>query len=304
MSITKRVGAAIERGLYPIVRLLIEYGVSEAQFTGIARSVFVKVAAENIENGPLDLGNKVTATRIAVMTGIPRGAINPILNSTTVIGQDEWYRHLCADVLSAWHSTPKYLDKRGSPLPIPFAGPEPSFEALVEQNEKKRRSDVSPHAILDELKLVGAIEEIPINEADPDSGSMLYARKKTFRRVGSKVEDLENAMDELYNLASARHAVMIDGSRQVAAHGTVKLDARPESLPMLLRDLRDAADNAISQANSAMNLPDRQAAPGSDPSQLARVGIGVYVYAKDQMAESRFFSTTIDDEEEQKLANE
>jgi hypothetical protein len=298
----KRVEAAIERGLYPMVRLLIEYGVSESSFAQIARSVFVKVAAETIENGPAELGNKATATRIAVMTGIPRGAINPILNSQTVIAQDEWYRHLCSDVLNAWHNTPEYLDKKGAPIAIPFSGSAPSFEALVAKQEEKRRSDVSPHAILDELKLVGCVEELPVTSDDPESDTLLYARHKNFRRVGSQIEDLEAAMDGLYNYVSSKHEVMINHSQQVMAQELFNLHANPKNAHLLLNAFRKAGDSAIGSARTAMSLPQHQL--DADDGDGTRVGIGVYVYSEDQMKKSRFFATTIDEAEDKKLANE
>lgn len=301
MDDNRRVEAAIERGMYGVVRLLIEYGISEPDAQRIVRNVFVKVAAETIENGPAEVGNKATATRISVMTGIPRGAINPILNSRTVIGQDEWYRHLCADVLNAWHNTPAYLSPKGKPLSIPFSGAAPSFEALVAQQEAKRRSDVSPHAILDELKHVGCVEEVPINEDLPDGPTRLVAKRKNFRRVGSQIKDLEAAMDGLFNYMSAKHDVMIDDSKQLMAEEEVKLDANPETLKILLHALREAGDGALNNVRSALSFPQHQA---KSDAESARAGFGVYVYGKDRMKQSRFFSDSIDEDEDQKLANE
>ena len=294
----------MERGLYPIVRLLIEYGVSESAFNRIARSVFVKVAAENIENGPAEVGQRATATRIALMTGIPRGAIKPILDSKTIIGQDEWYRHLCADVLNGWFSTSAYIDERGSPIAIPFAGEAPSFEALVAQLDKKSRSDVSPHAILDELKHVGCVEELPINEEDPEGATMLYARERNFRRVGSQIEDLEAAMDGLFNYMTAKHEVMVNGSESLVALEELVLDANPDYVHLLLNTLRTRAKEVIGSARSQMDLPQNQLPPGADPSDGARAGLGVYVFSEDALKKSRFFATTVDEAEDKKLANE
>ncbi len=53
MSIQSRVEAAIQRMLYPVVKLLMEYGVSESDFSRLTRIMYVKVAAENIE-GAMD----------------------------------------------------------------------------------------------------------------------------------------------------------------------------------------------------------------------------------------------------------
>lgn len=303
MNARSRIEAAVSRCLYPIVKLLLEYGVSEAHFQNIARSVYVKVAAENIEKSDGQVGNKATATRIAVMTGIPRNAIKPILDSRHVIAQDEWYRHLCADVLTAWHTTTDYVDNSGNPLPIPFEGPAPSFEALTQAEEKRSRSSVSMHAILDELKLVGAVEEVPAEPDKPDDGpTLLVARTKIFRRVGSKLEDLESAMDSLYNLASSQREIMLNNSKQVLVGDVVSLDASKEESKVLLRMFRDGAESLLKTQKATMNR--KKSKHSDDPAEKRRVGIGVYVYADDEMKESPYFAATIDEQEDQKLANE
>jgi hypothetical protein len=300
MNTRMTIEAAVSRFLYPVVKLLLEYGVSEAHFQNIARSVFVKVAAENIENSGGDGGNKATATRIAVMTGVPRNAIKPILDNKRVIGQDEWYRHLCADLLTAWHTTTEYIDSKGNPLPIPLEGPTPSFEALTAAEAKRSRSSVSMHAILDELKLVGAVEEVPVDPEKPLEGGMcLVARTKIFRRVGSQLDDLTAAMDELYNMASAKREIMLNNSKQHFVGDVVSLDASMEDSKVLLRNLRDAAENMLKTQQQLLNRK-----KATKDVQTRKVGIGVYVYADDEMKASPYFSTIVDEQEDQKLANE
>jgi len=300
MDTRKKIESAVVRFLYPVVKLLLEYGVSEAHFQNIARSVFVKVAAENIEKSGGGHGSKATATRIAVMTGVPRNAIKPILDNKHVVGQDEWYRHLCADVLTAWHTTPEYVDSKGNPLPIPFEGSAPSFEALTAAEEKRSRSSVSMHAILDELKLVGAVEEVPVDADNPDDCStVLVARTKIFRRVGSQLDDLTAAMDEVHNLVSAKREIMLNNSRQHYAGEAITLEASVEDSKVLLRDLRAAAHNLLKTQQQALNR--NKAKKGVETRKL---GIGVYVYADDDMLKSPYFSILEDDQEDQKLANE
>ena len=304
MSDRKKIEAAVQRGLYPMIRLLMEYGMTEAHFAGIARSVFVKAAAEAIEKDQPESGKPATAARISVMTGVPRNAINEILNSKTVIGQDEWFRNRCADLLTAWHNTPGYVDNKGKPVAIPFSDDKaPSFKALAEALEERRRSWLSPKAILDELKYVGAVEEVPANPDDPDNvATRLVAKERVFRRVGSSIEDLEAAMDQVYNLLSSRKAVMVDGSEEVLANEAIMLDADRDETRALLRDLRKYAINLLDTAeNEFSSTPVEK---GGDPDNARRVGIGAYVFADDEIKESRYFSSTIDEEDEQKLANE
>ncbi len=298
MSIQSRVEAAIQRMLYPVVKLLMEYGVSESDFSRLTRIMYVKVAAENIEGAPAGVGNKATATRIALATGIGRNNIKAILEGeASVIGQDEWYRHRCAAVLTDWHNTPEFIDQRGAPISIPFASDNgPSFESLVQVTAKS----LSAHAVLEELKLVGAIEELALDENDPEGSTVLVAKKKIFRRFGSQIEDLESAMDGLYNLASSNYEIMMNGSESLKTNDRV-FEADAATSHMLLNDFRKHADAAISNAERSH----ANHRPSKDGHQsVARTGIGVYVYSEDKMADSRFFTNVLTEDEDKKIANE
>ena len=300
MSIQSRVEAAIQRLLYPLVKLLMEYGVSEPDFQRLVRTMYVKVAAENIENSPIEVGAKATATRIALMTGIGRNSIKSILDDeTSVIGQDEWYRHRCAAVLEDWHSTPGYIDERGAPISIPFSSNSgPSFEALVHARAKA----LSAHAVLEELKIVGAVEEVPENDSDPDNeNTLLVAKSKNFRRYGSKIEDLEEAFDHLYNHALARYEIMINGSEQLEELEKLFVEVDPGTSHVLRKNLRKQAESLMS---SAARASDRHRISDDSDQEPHRVGIGVYIVPEDAMARSRFFSNVLIEVEEEKLANE
>jgi len=262
----------------------------------------VKVAAEIIEESPIAIGNKATAQRISVMTGVPRHAIKPILDDKNVIGQDEWYRNLCAAVLTDWHNKKGYYDSRGNPLPIPFAGPPPSFEALVDGDGEKGRADISPHAVLDELKLVGAVEEVPVDESDPESETRLLAKQSIFRRVGSNIEDLQAAMDDLNNMMSAKFELMVDEEALVYSGDVLTVEADKKSSHILLRQLIRSAETWLGSSKTKMET--RKVDSDDASAETRRIGVGVYVYADDRMAESKYFSTSIEEDEDRQIVNE
>lgn len=302
MDIRKKMSDAAVRGLYPIVRMLLSFGVTESEFARLARTVFVKVAAEIIEEGPIVAGKRATAQRIAVMTGVPRHAIKPILDDKNVIPQDEWYRNLCATVLTDWHNQKGYYDIRGNPVPIPFSGPAPSFEALVNADGKKGRADISPHAVLDELKLVGAVEEVPVDKDDPEGETRLLAKQSIFRRVGSNIEDLEAAMDDLHNMMSTKYELMRNENALLYAGDVLSLDADKKTSHILLRNLVKSAQTWLGSQKTKIDT--KKADSNDESAETRRVGVGVYVYADDKMRESKYFSSLLLDEEEQKAANE
>jgi len=58
-------------------------------------------------------------------------------------------------VLSAWLRDPEFLDRKGDPLDLPFAGPA-SWSELV----RRYSGDMKPRAMVDELLETGALERV------------------------------------------------------------------------------------------------------------------------------------------------
>jgi len=129
----------------PLIRLLIEKGITFPQFRELMKELYVEVADEQFS---LD-DKKPSDSRIFVLTGIHRKDIKrirqqneqevqPVISSASLSGE----------LIARWSSMPEYLDSKGKPRQLLKSGKENevSFDQLVSSVNK----DVRSRAILEE----------------------------------------------------------------------------------------------------------------------------------------------------------
>ncbi len=147
---SKVITEAIARLLRPLVKIMLQHGMSYGAFAEILKRVYVDVADNEFH---VD-GRKQSVSRVSVLTGLNRKEVSrvkslPPLEST---GLDERHNR-AARIATAWFRDPAYHNDVGDPMPLPFEG-KGSFSELV----KKYSGDMPPRAVADELQRVGAIE--------------------------------------------------------------------------------------------------------------------------------------------------
>jgi len=148
----ERLLAAAGRILRPLVRILIRNGVPSDALTELVRKVFVDVADEDFRLS----GKRQTVSRISVITGLHRKEVTRLRTLDLAdVSQDVARRNRAATVLSAWLRDGEFLDRKGDPLDLPFAGTG-SFSELV----RRYSGDMKPRAMADELVRSGAIEVV------------------------------------------------------------------------------------------------------------------------------------------------
>jgi hypothetical protein len=151
--------AAYSTLLRPLVRILLKNGVTYAEFSEVAKTVFVTVAAREFRVP----GKKMSKARIAIITGLTRKEVQR-LSSTD---QEERYRFKTnlsriGRVLSGWHTDPDFTGPYGMPMEIKYdstVSNDATFVRLVQQYS----GDMTPRAMLDELLRVGAVAETDHN---------------------------------------------------------------------------------------------------------------------------------------------
>lgn len=306
MNVNAAIENAIERMLYHIIKLLLEWGVTEATFSRIARRTFVKVAAQQqqdeIDATESDLDEKVTslfgsgrvtASSINSKTGIPRKEIKHLLEERTIdVGNDEWYRNQCTRVLGAWWTTVETIDAKGKPLDLYVferdrkSTKKISFEELVALSG----SDVHLANLIRELVAAGCVELIG-SEDKP----RVRALKKRYERQSATVESVSEAGDKFFSMGSAVTAKLKGSDPAVTEQYVVSMNVDVEEVPKVLRSLREGVE---SQANTSQQLLSRnEAKKGKDGT---RIGAGFYVFRGDEMADSIYFEKI---EEESKKSN-
>ncbi len=129
----------------PLIRLLIEKGMTFPQFRELMKELYVEVADKHFS---LD-DNKPSDSRIFVLTGVHRKDVKrirqqaeqdnpPIISSASLSGE----------IVARWTSMPEYLDDKGKPGQLLRSGKndESGFEQLVSSVSK----DVRPKVVLEE----------------------------------------------------------------------------------------------------------------------------------------------------------
>jgi hypothetical protein len=125
----------------PLIRLLIEKGITFPQFRELMKELYVEVADEQFS---LD-DKKPSDSRIFVLTGIHRKDIKRIRLQNE---QDNQLitssASLSGEIIARWNSMPKYLDDKGKPKQLlkNGTGKEAGFDHLVSSVSKDVRSRV------------------------------------------------------------------------------------------------------------------------------------------------------------------
>lgn len=136
--------------LVPVARFLLRSGVSYREFADVCRAAFVQVARDEFGIR----GRPTNSSRIAAMTGISRKEIARIRETLRSSATDTRTKlSPLSDVLQLWHSSRKYTNAEGAPLPLPFEGGDVSFSELV----KECVGDLPAGAIRVELIRYGAV---------------------------------------------------------------------------------------------------------------------------------------------------
>ena len=125
----------------PLVRLLIEKGITFPQFRELMKELYVEVADEQFS---LD-DKKPSDSRIFVLTGIHRKDIKRIRQQSEQDNQQiTSSASLSGEIIARWSSMPEYLDDKGKPRQLLKSGKgnEAGFDQLVSSVSKDVRSRV------------------------------------------------------------------------------------------------------------------------------------------------------------------
>jgi len=129
----------------PLIRLLIEKGITFPQLRDLLKELYVEVAGKDFS---LD-GKEPSDSRIFVLTGIHRKDIKRIRQQ-----EEPAYSNVTAsasisgEIIARWTSLPEYMDEKGNPRPLlkNSKADDVDFEGLVSSVNK----DVRPKVILEE----------------------------------------------------------------------------------------------------------------------------------------------------------
>jgi hypothetical protein len=270
--------------LGPLVRILLRQGISYAEFSEVAKAVYVEVALKDFKV----VGRKTTRTRIAVITGLTRKEVKRVIDEAVREKYEPKTRFSrLGRVLVGWHTDTDFTGPYGMPLELQYEtniDGEPTFSELV----KRHSGDMSPRSILDELIRVGAVRETDVGwyrvlrrEYIPEA-----LGQQNFDRTGLVIRNFVNTVD--FNMMKPapgkgrfeRNVVADDGIRAV-------------DLPKFDHYVRERCQVLLEEIDNWLTtLP----TPNQDAGdEVIHTGIGVYHYLSDHGDDRSFKEVLVDE---------
>lgn len=270
-SIKQTLLRAIRVLLSPLVRILLRQGISYAEFSDVAKAVYVEVALKDFKVP----GRKTTRTRIAVITGLTRKEVKRVIDEAL---QERYepktkYSRL-GRVLVGWHTDTDFTGPYGMPLELQYETSMPG-EPTIAELVKRHSGDMSPRSILDELIRVGAVRET-------DKGWYRVLRREyipealgqhNFERTGVVVRNFVNTVD--HNMMKAAPGKGRFERLVMADDGIRKQD-----LSKFDNYIRERCQELLEEIDNWLtSLPKPKPEAGDE---VVHTGIGIYHYLVDQ----------------------
>ena len=283
-SVKQALLAAFRVLMGPLVRILLRQGISYAEFSEVAKAVYVEVALKDFKVS----GRKATRTRIAVMTGLTRKEVKRVIDEAVKERFElKTSFNRLGRVLVGWHTDADFTGPYGMPLELQYetGNPnEPTFSVLV----KRHSGDMSPRSILDELVRVGAIRET-------DVGWFRVMRREyipeaqgahTFERTGVVVRNFVNTVE--FNMTK-----LAPGKGRFERHVTADDGIRREDLPKFDHYLRERCQVLLEEIDNWLaGLPKPDPKKGDD---VIHTGIGIYHYMSHEQDDRSFKNVLMDE---------
>jgi hypothetical protein len=255
--------APIARLLRPLVRLLIQRGITFPALCDLLRGLYVNVAEYDFALPDKDQ----TDSRVSLLTGLHRKEVRRLRGGGAQVSTVPSSLSRTSLILARWLGARQFTDAAGRPLPLARAGKE--GEAAFDQLVASVTRDVRSRAVLDEwldrkLVLIDAEDRVVLLETallpGKDEEQLLYY-------FGRNLHD---------HLAAA--AANIAAERPRFFERAVHYDQlSAEAVAQLETLSRELATQALLQANR-----EAQAICDTDPGGPHRWNFGLYIYTEEE----------------------
>lgn len=266
----------VRRLLRPLVRLLIQGGVTYPVLAELLRSLYVEVAAGDLLQEP----RAQTDSRISLLTGVHRKeirrwrsephapeAVPPVITRTS-------------QIIARWLHAAEYIDTEGRPRPLPrLARPEggPSFESLVQSVT----SDVRPRAVLDDLLNHGIVTVDTTDSVVLDTAAFVP-------RPGSAEQLFYFGRNLHDHLAAAAANVTAAGPAPFIERAAHYDNLSPATVVRLETMGRDAAQRLLTEFNrqalELLETNDRELESAPETPRR-RLNLGIYLFVENDAGE-------------------
>ncbi len=273
INLTNALSAAVDRLLYPLVRILLRQGMPYGAFSDLAKRVYVDVAMREFGIP----GRKQTISRVSIMTGLTRKEVRRIQSLPTAddaVAIAQYNR--AARVIAGWRRDPQFADANGNPADLPLEGQDASFAELV----RRFSGDIPARAVRDELLRVGAAE---ITE----SGSIRLT-VRAYVPSGSEIEKVSILGIDVADLLTTITHNIVGGVPEPFFQRKVAYDNLPvEALAELKSLVNKRAQELLEEFDRWLATRDRDVNPAAAGSGRQRAGIGIYYFETDLSQEEQ-----------------
>ena len=257
---------SLSRLLRPLVRLLIQNGITYPVIAELVRDLFLDVALRDI----LRDARARTDSRVSLLTGVHRkeirrhraGAAQPEPTPEVVT--------LSSQIIARWLGAAPWAEG-AAPRPLPRSAPagEASFDGLVEAVTK----DVRPRAVLDEWLSQGLVQ---LDEHD-----RVVLNVSAFVPRPGRDEQMFYFGRNLHDHIAAAAANVTAAATAPFLDRSVHYDALPATVAGQLEAMgREAAVRMLLDINRHAMALAENADPAAGPTR--RVNLGVYLYVEDE----------------------
>lgn len=267
--------SALEAILRPVVKLLLQSGVSYSEFASVAKSVFVQVATDDYTKR----GRPANFSQVSAMTGISRKEVSRMRKDTS--GQ-RWTPNMEASpvntILHEWHFDTDFSDGAGTAKALPFEGPL-SFTALVQ----RYAGDIPAGAMRATLQKAGVVQQNAeglLSVTQP----FFYSRQVDedfIRGLGFSLSSLASTL--LHNATvHQRTDISNEKKRELGRFERVAFSEHmsEKQIAELKSRVNEAAVRFISEAQHLIGERELHKTEWVDARPRA-VGIGVYYFEED-----------------------
>jgi hypothetical protein len=253
------------RVLHPLVRMLVRFGVSAGELKSIVDSVYAQAGSEYLRSQ----GERVSYSRLAVITGINRSVLPTILAtpSDQFRPRSRTQLHRAARVLTGWHEDAAFQTRTGEPAAIPVHGRRHSFRQLAHRYS----GGVYYQTLLSELVRVGAVKEI--------GGDRVRALRRSLSSGGADAESVYEAGEAAGDLmATLEHNLTSRATEQLPVRSlALEVDAR--SLPLFRAQLGKRADAMLEVVEAFLEEHRLEQRTGATDADAQKLTLGATVFA-------------------------
>jgi Family of unknown function (DUF6502) len=193
--------------LVPLARMLIDLGISAAEFSDACKQIFVHAAADRLAGST----RRLNRSRIAIVTGLTRAEVTKILGLPPS-GKRTLQSHLhrARRVITGWRTDSEFASRQGRPRTLPVKGRRGSFEALV----KRYSGDIPTRAMFDELLAMSVVIRQKNGRVRLGMGKTAATNARKFVLLGQQGRALlETLCHNLQNPNKARFVGTVTGRK-------------------------------------------------------------------------------------------